>query len=163
VVLSLLGTGCPGALAFDRSGNLLVTDPCADLIRRVSPAGQTMAVLTSTGLRGPGSLVLDPEGDLFVANTGQGAPFGRSIHRYSSTGQDRGTFVALKTGFPGGLAFDRPGQLLVADQLQRRGQIDYAIRRFSMGGRELGPLAVVPYQPRALLVMQSKQKGKGED
>jgi hypothetical protein len=156
VVLSLLGIGCPGALAFDHAGNLLVTDPCADVIRRVSPKGQTMAVFGAAGLRGPNAIALD--GDFFVANTGEGGGFGRSIHRFSPMGQDRGAFVALKVGFPGGIAFDR-GQLLVADQVQRGGQIDYAIRRFSMSSREAAPL-VVPYQPRSILVMPHARGNK---
>jgi hypothetical protein len=154
VTVSLLGAGCPGGLAFDPAGDLLVTDPCSDLVRRFAPGGGPMAAFAASGLRGPHSVAFDAAGDLYVGNTGDGNSFGHSVHRYSATGQDRGTFVPLGPGFPGGLAFDRAGDLLVADQSQRPGQVDYAIRRFSATGQELGALAVLPFQPRGLLMIR---------
>jgi hypothetical protein len=159
VVVSLLGIGCPSGLAVDRTGNLLVADLCRSQILAFSPTGEGLGVFASAGLSNPLALAFDAAGDVFVSNTDNGGAFANTIHEFSPTGRDLGTFASTGLRFPGGMAFDRRGNLLVADEEQRPGRIDYAIRGFSAGGADLGDVIVLPAQPEFLVVVPSTPPG----
>ncbi len=76
--INISGISClPGAsrLAFDASGNLWVSVPCANKVVRVGAAqlgasGSVTPVVEITGLNGPEGLAFDSAGNLWIANAG---------------------------------------------------------------------------------------------
>ncbi|WP_027882442.1 hypothetical protein [Meiothermus rufus] len=76
--INISGISClPGAsrLAFDASGNLWVSVPCANKVVRVSTAqlgasGSVTPAVEITGLNGPQGLAFDSAGNLWIANAG---------------------------------------------------------------------------------------------
>jgi sugar lactone lactonase YvrE len=147
-VAGFSGDGGPGARAqlrqphsivFDRDGTLLVCDIGNQRIRRLhldtgvietwagtGVAGETPdgAPVQGTPLRGPRTMAMAPNGDLFLALREGNAVFRiaartRTLHRVAGTGEqgyagDGGPALAAKLGGPKGLAY-ASGQLWVAD------------------------------------------------
>jgi sugar lactone lactonase YvrE len=141
------GLSYPGGAAFDSKGNLWVADmDNARVLEFVPPFSTGMnaslvigqsGYLTSTtqttqsGMRGPGQVLFDDSGNLWVADSQ-----GRRVLEYTppfSTGMNaslviggadftttNGTLGANSLIFPTGLAFDSKGNLWVADPSNAR-------------------------------------------
>jgi len=140
----------PHSIVFDRDGTLLICDIGNQRIRRLhldtgvieTWAGTGQAAETPDGapvggtpLRGPRTMVMTPEGDLYLALREGNAILRidartRTLHRVAGTGEqgyagDGGPALAAKLGGPKGLAW-APGQLFVADTE------NHAIRRIDL-------------------------------
>ena len=158
-VAGFSGDGGPGAQAqlrqphsivFDRDGTLLICDIGNQRIRRLhldtgiieTWAGTGVAADTPEGapvsgtpLRGPRTMAMASNGDLFLALREGNAILRidaatRTFHRVAGTGEqgyagDGGPALAAKLGGPKGLAW-APGQLFVADTE------NHAIRRIDL-------------------------------
>ncbi|MGE6355995.1 gluconolaconase [Flavobacterium sp. NPDC079362] len=71
------GEHFPNDLAFDKDGNVYITDSFADVVYKVDPEGKASVfsqseLLKSAGV-GPNGIVYHPDGFLLVANNGTGA------------------------------------------------------------------------------------------
>ena len=142
----------PGALARDASGDLLIADPGANRIRRISAATGVITTVAgngeaaSTGDGGPArnasineprGLLVDSTGNVWVAETGGNRV--RRIDRQTGvittvagTGTagfsgDGGPAVAAQLAAPTGLGDDPAGNVYVADR------DNYRIRRIAQG------------------------------
>ncbi len=126
--LNIAGLGClpgPARLAFDGSGNLWVSVPCANKVVRVSAAqldlsGSITPGVEITGLNGPEGLAFDSTGNLWIANAGADrvVKFNASRLSASTSGPD----LTIQSQTPGPvintldanlLAFDASGNLWV--------------------------------------------------
>jgi sugar lactone lactonase YvrE len=129
----------PHSIAFDRDGSLLICDIGNQRIRRLhidtgvidtwagtGQAGDTPdgAPVAGTPLRGPRTMAIAPNGDLYLALREGNAILRvdaktQTLHRIAGTGEqgyagDGGPALRAKLGGPKGLAY-APGQLFVAD------------------------------------------------
>src|SRR5438132_456240 len=94
------GFNDPHVLAFDKSGNLYVTNYMTDgTVSRVGPNGG-VATPFATALHGPLGLAFDPSGNLYVANWDSGT--------VSRVGPNGGVATTFASGlhYPWGLAFE---------------------------------------------------------
>jgi sugar lactone lactonase YvrE len=135
----------PAALAYDAAGNLYVADTLNHRIRRIDPSGR-ITTWAGTGERGysgdggpavqarlndPDSLVFDPRGNLYFADTNNhcvrriaGAPPHR-IETVAGNGRrgcsgDGGPAREAQLNLPRGIALSRDSFLYIADSLNRR-------------------------------------------
>ena len=114
-----------GGLAVDDAGNVFIADPNYNRVRKVSPGGTITTVAgsgagvagvpvgdggpaTAAGLLWPTSVVVDPGGNLFIADPGNGR-----IRKVSPDGII--TTVGANLSAPAGLTLDRAGNLFIAD------------------------------------------------
>ncbi len=100
------GLDGPEGMAFDRAGNLLVTETGSGTIYQYAADG-TRTIFAS-GLNGPASLVFGAAGNLYDAEF-----FGDVIYKFTPAGI-RTTFASGLSG-PANLAFDTAGNLFEAD------------------------------------------------
>jgi uncharacterized protein (TIGR03437 family) len=142
----------PFGLFLDGSGNLYIADQLNSRVRKISPDGTITTVAGDgiTGYRGDGTaatsaqlnhpcgVVLDKDGNIYIADTGNNvirkvAPggtistvAGTSIAGYggdydpSSTAEGNGVATRASLSHPVGLAFDAAGNLYIADSLNSR-------------------------------------------
>jgi hypothetical protein len=96
----------PYALAFDSSGNLVMSDTLLHAIIKVAPNGTTTTF--TNALVTPLGLAIDSGGNIFVADLHDNA-----IYKFASDGT-RTTF-ASGLNLPTGLAFDHMGNLFQSD------------------------------------------------
>src|SRR6266536_1462395 len=96
----------PEHLAFDRSGNLFVSDRNNQSILKLTPDGKksTFAI----GIKDPVDLTFDDKSNLFVLDSDS-----NSIFRFTPDGKQ--TTFASKMGWPHAMAIDRAGNLFVGD------------------------------------------------
>ncbi|HME08057.1 MAG TPA: hypothetical protein VKG25_13460, partial [Bryobacteraceae bacterium] len=167
VITTIAGSGLPGdsgdggpataaqmspfAVALDSAGNVYFTDPFANSIRQVSPAGLITLVAGNgqSGFSGDGGpaqaasfnfptgVAVDGGGNVYIADSGnhrirQVSPAGM-ISTIAGTGEvgysgDQGPASAAAFGYPTGLAIDQTGNLYVADSYIN------VIRRISPNG-----------------------------
>ena len=94
----------PSGLAFDKSGNLYVSEFGGNVIDKLSPSG----VLTTfaTGFNEPLGLAFDESGNLYVAD------YGNNLIRKINTSGVVTTFASII--YPKALVFDASGNLYVA-------------------------------------------------
>lgn len=129
----------PAGLAVDRSDNVYVADFGNNVIRRISPAGQVV-VFAGSGIpgfrdgpaaeaqfNGPGTLALDPEGNVYVTDGVNHrvrkidlAGMVSTVAGGGTSGLGRGSYVdgpAAEARFqlPKGIAVDPAGNVFVAD------------------------------------------------
>ena len=143
------GDGCPATnallgaegLAFDPSGNLLITDSAFGMIRRVDAKTQIITAVAGTGTNGysgdggpatsaklnvPWSVTADSAGDLFIADQGNArirrvdAKTGviTTVAGDGSAGfsGDGGPAASAELSNPLGVAVDSGGNLFIADK-----------------------------------------------
>ena len=122
------GLARPAALAFDRAGSLWVSDLHAATIvaygadqleRSGSPAPRVKLTGARQSLAAPSSLAFDSDGDLWVANVGNGTVVEVAAAQLARSGAvtPRTTISEERSGLndtPAGLAFDDDGSLWVA-------------------------------------------------
>lgn len=136
----------PLAVAEDQDGNLYVTDGSHMSIRRIAPdgmvttlAGGGMGFKDGTGAEArfmsPWGIAVGPEGDLYVADSSNGAIRKVTREGVVTTLAGNGTLgfldgqgTAARFNFPGGIAVDATGTLYVADTWNN------AIRKVSPSG-----------------------------
>ena len=169
----------PSACALDSAGNLFIADTGNHRIRKVDPSG-TISTVAGTGAAGfsgdggpataasiyaPRGVVVDDNGDIFIADTGnnrirQVTPDGL-IHTIA--GQDAAGFsgdggpaASAQINAPGGLLLDGAGDLYFADTGNNRvrrlvPQAAHAARAggpaASFGGQRRQPSARAPSLP----------------
>lgn len=178
----------PHAITIDRDGTLLICDIGNHRIRRLrldsgiidTYAGTGEPVPTPDGapvrgtpLRGPRTMALAPDGDIYLALREGNAILridarAQTLHRVAGTGAqgytgDGGPGLAATLGGPKGLAW-APGQLFVADtenHVIRRIDLATGIITTVLGtgtrgdGPETSPLACSMARPHGLLADQS--------
>jgi uncharacterized protein (TIGR03437 family) len=150
----------PSACALDSAGNLFIADTLSHRIRKVDPSG-TISTVAGTGaagfsgdegsataasISGPRGVVVDDNGDIFIADTGnnrirQVTPDG-VIHTIA--GQDAAGFsgdgglaASAQLNAPGGLFLDGAGDLYFADTGNNR------VRRLVPEAAPPAPLVVL--------------------
>jgi uncharacterized protein (TIGR03437 family) len=128
----------PSACALDSAGNLFIADTGNHSIRKVDPSGMITTVAgtgalgfsgdegpaTAAGINTPRGVVVDDNGDIFIADTGnnrirQVTPDGL-IHTIAGQnaaifGGDGGPALSAQLTAPGGLLLDGAGDLYFAD------------------------------------------------
>ena len=99
----------PGGLAFDKEGNLYVSNgnDTKGFIMKYTPEGKG-SVFVSKGLKLPAGLAFDSKGNLFVSNDGDG-----SIHRFDPSGKGKVYIEAQNQ--PAGLCVDAQDNLYKVD------------------------------------------------
>jgi sugar lactone lactonase YvrE len=100
--------GGAGGLAFDKSGNLYVTDYGDDSVVRFTP--NRVGTVFASDLNNPAGLAVDAAGNLYVASYIKG---GGVIERFTPNGL--GTVFASGLNGPINLVFDEAGNLYVAN------------------------------------------------
>jgi sugar lactone lactonase YvrE len=121
-VAALDPTGFPNGLAFDRQGDLFVTDSSLGTIWRISRfGGAATAWLSSPLLAGDPSLsgigangIAFWHGDVYVANSDRMSIVRVPVNRDGSAGTPRVYVADPAIGFADGIAFDARGSLYVA-------------------------------------------------
>jgi sugar lactone lactonase YvrE len=175
----------PHSIVLDRDGTLLICDIGNQRIRRLhldtgiieTYAGTGLAAETPEGapvsgtpLRGPRTMAIAPDGDLYLALREGNAILRidtrtRTLHRVAGTGEqgyagDGGPALNAKLGGPKGLAY-RPGELFVADtenHVIRRIDLASGVITTVLGtgargdGPESSPLACKLSRPHGVLV-----------
>ena len=133
----------PAGIELDAAGNIYIADSRNSVIRKVTPSGtiSTFAGTGSAGYSGDGGaaslaklstpvrLDFDPDGNLYVADTGSDtvrkiSP-GGTITTVAGTGTsgysgDGGAATAARLNEPRGVAFDRSGNVYIADSGNNR-------------------------------------------
>ncbi len=132
----------PTALTFDAQGNLYISDQSNHRIRRVDSSGTIQTVAgngsqtfsgdggsaTAAGIPFPGSVVVDPAGNLFVVDSVDNRVrevTGSTINTIAGTGVaayggDNGPPLQAMLNSPFGIALDASGNLYVADSNNNR-------------------------------------------
>jgi sugar lactone lactonase YvrE len=141
----------PHSIFFDRDGTLLICDIANHRIRRLDLATGTIETYAGTGeaaptpegapvhgtpLKGPRTLAMAPNGDLYLALREGNAIYridarSQTLHRVAGTGElgyggDGGPGLNARLGGPKGLSYDGLGNLYLADTE------NHAIRRIDL-------------------------------
>ena len=142
----------PWGVAVGGQGNVYISERSGQVVRKVSPSGIISTVAgtrdvvgfggdggaaTAARMFSPQGLAVDAQGNLYIADAGNGrvrrvSPSGiistyagRSPRGFSGDG---GPATSAQLNFPAGLALDRQGNLYLADQFNNR------VRKVSAGG-----------------------------
>ena len=113
----------PHGLRVDKAGNLWITDNGAQTGTKFSPSGKVLLPLTEVNgkpLRSPDDLVLASNGDLYIADSGNGrivhtTAEGKFISQFGAKGKGPGQFTLAH-----GLAIDPQDRIYIADRGNNR-------------------------------------------
>jgi DNA-binding beta-propeller fold protein YncE len=118
-------------LRVDRAGNVWTTDNGNHVLRQFSPDGQLLRTLGEVGVpgpdqthfRAPDDVVFASNGDLYVADSGNGRIVhldreGKFLGQFGKKGKGPGEFATAH-----GLAIDKNNRVYVADRGNRRVQV----------------------------------------
>lgn len=118
-------------LRADRDGNVWTTDNGLHVLRKFSPKGVVLATLGESGVSGgdethfraPDDLVFASNGDIYVADSGNGRIVrlnrqGKFVSQFGKKGKEKGQFATAH-----GLAIDKQDRIYVADRGNRRVQV----------------------------------------
>ncbi len=100
------GLVSPAWITADHDGNIYVSDPGSELIRKFSPSGEELMTITPSFI--PGGLRVTKDGTIYVADYP-----GAGVYRFSATGADLGLFgsTRLLGRVNDFLAFDADGRV----------------------------------------------------
>ena len=124
----------PAGIAFDKDGNLYVSDTVLNLIRKITPEGVVSTFYNGEELNGARGIAFDKDGNLFVANT-----FKHVISKidqngilttFAGTGEVGYTDGSLSSALfnqPNAIMFLENGDMLVSDRK------NHVIRKISNG------------------------------
>lgn len=116
----------PAGIAYTLSGTLYLSEAGANQVRKWTTPG-TLSIVAGTGVQGwagdggpaslalldrPGALAVDPQGNLYIADTGN-----HCVRRVDATTLQIATVMA-NLDLPSALAFDSIGRLLIADSIR---------------------------------------------
>jgi uncharacterized protein (TIGR03437 family) len=155
------GLNAPRGLAFDSNGFLYVADAGNHAVRKIAPSGTIVSVAgngfsgfrgdggpaTAALLQSPSGVAVDPNGDIFIADTAnhrvRRINKGGVITTYAGSGTAGMAFEGSAAVFaqlnePRGLAFDASGNLYIADSGNNRiRRVDLTGLLSTIGGPEL--------------------------
>ncbi|MFN0102711.1 MAG: hypothetical protein ACKV2U_11555 [Bryobacteraceae bacterium] len=137
------GLNAPRGLAFDANGVLYVADSGNHAVRMISPSGAITSVVgngfpgfrgdgdpaSAAMLNGPSAVAIDPNGDLFIADTAnhrvRRVNRGGILTTYAGSGApglayEGSAAVFAQLNEPRGVAFDAAGNLYIADSANNR-------------------------------------------
>jgi DNA-binding beta-propeller fold protein YncE len=120
---------CPGAIAVDGQGRVVVSDRGASKIEVFDPGGRPLATGTETSMR-PEGVALDSAGTIWVADNGnrvlQFTADAQLLAQWDLSGRGDTEY-----SIPLGIAVDRQGRVFVSDQRQR-------VQVFALDGTFIG-------------------------
>jgi DNA-binding beta-propeller fold protein YncE len=115
----------PHGLRIDAEGNLWITDNALNTVQRFSPGGKVLLTISESGgkLKSPDDLVIASNGDLYIADTGNGrivhsTATGKFVSQFGSKGKEPGQFTTAH-----GLAIDKNNRIYVADRGNNRVEV----------------------------------------
>jgi DNA-binding beta-propeller fold protein YncE len=115
----------PHGLRVDGAGNLWITDNQLNTVRKFTPEGKLLLTIDEAGgkLKSPDDLVIASNGDLYIADTGNGrivhtTAAGKFIAQFGSKGKEPGQFTTAH-----GLAIDQKDRIYVADRGNNRVEV----------------------------------------
>ena len=169
----------PLGVAVDGSGNVYVADYGNDEIRKITPAGVVSTLAGKAGVAGnadgldtaarfnlPESLVVDVNGNIFVADNGNNevrkvtaAGLVSTIAGNGSTGKVNGMGTGASFNSPFGIAVDGAGNLYVADsgnnlirEISPAGQVSTLAGSGAKGSADAGSLQATFNTPAGIVV-----------
>ena len=126
----------PYGLAFNPSGNLLVSNCKDNKVKVFDRNHQNVQTLELPGVKQAGEIITDQDGNIYVSDTGY-----RQLHMFTKDGTKVMTAKA-ELQFPNGMAFSRNNKLFVCDSAKNRIQVfDSALKlieTFGTGGTKKG-------------------------
>jgi hypothetical protein len=115
----------PHGLRVDAAGNLWITDNSLNTVRKFAPDGKLLLTVDEAGgkLKSPDDLVIASNGDLYIADTGNGrivhtTATGKFISQFGAKGKEPGQFTTAH-----GLAIDGKDRIYVADRGNNRVEV----------------------------------------
>ncbi len=149
----------PGAVAYDKSGNLYVADTNNHVVREITPSG-TITTIAGTGAEGfsgdggtataaqldtPTGVAVDASGNIYIADSHNHRirkVFGGTITTVAGTGTpgfagDGGAASAAQLALPTGVAVDTSGNVYIADTNNHR------IREIQVSGFGSGNISTI--------------------
>jgi uncharacterized protein (TIGR03663 family) len=140
----------PMGIAVGQNGDVYVADTWNHRVEEFSATGALIRVFghpnpgtgaTGDSFYGPRQLAVAPNGNIYVADTGNEriqVYSSRGVHLFNIGGGSHGPETALgRFDEPSGVAIDRHGVVYVADYWDKR------IQRFTLDGKPLGPAFAV--------------------
>lgn len=129
----------PIGVAFNKEGNILISDSETAKIYRVSTNGDKLGEIRDKGLLRPTDLAVHPQtGDIYVLDT-----HGHNVHVYDPSGKKRLQFgkrghAAGDFNYPTHLGFSPQGELYITDTMNFRVQIFNQKHKFKAMFGKLG-------------------------
>lgn len=135
------GSGNVTYVAVDAKGKIYVTDSAANTLKTYKPDGTPTTPTIKTGLNGPGPVVVDAAGKIYVANGGGSG----SITTYTPGGKPTKPTIAVRG--PHGLAVAKNGDIYVTNSA------DMSVQTFDPRGRPITPTITGLNTPTGIAVL----------